>query len=76
MIEMFTIVKQHVKEHFAEKDDIYVLGCILLVVLATFNVMALWQINTLNKSINMLTKQINEAILTNIGSGESCVGAL
>lgn len=76
MLEMFTIVKQHVKEHFAEKDDFYVLGCILLVLLVTFNVMALWQINTLNKSINMLTKQISEEILTNMGGGESCVGAL
>mmetsp|Transcript_29711 Transcript_29711/g.45958 ORF Transcript_29711/g.45958 Transcript_29711/m.45958 type:complete len:633 (-) Transcript_29711:152-2050(-) len=72
VLELFTIVKQHVKEHFAEKDDSYVLGCFLILMLGMFNIMALRQISAMNRSIATLTKQINEAILTNMGSGENC----
>lgn len=72
VLELFTIVKQHVKEHFAEKDDSYVLGCFLILMLGMFNIMALQQISAMNRSIATLTKQINEAILTNMGSGENC----
>mmetsp|Transcript_12320 Transcript_12320/g.18297 ORF Transcript_12320/g.18297 Transcript_12320/m.18297 type:complete len:634 (-) Transcript_12320:100-2001(-) len=72
VLELFTIVKQHVKEHFAEKDDSYVLGCCLILMLGMFNIMALRQISAMNRSIATLTKQINEAILTNMGSGENC----
>ena len=73
VLELFTIVKQHVKQRFAEKDDSYILACFLILVLGMFNVMALWQINTMNKSINILAQHINEAILTNMGSDENCV---
>lgn len=73
VLELFTIVKQHVKEHFAEKDDSYVLGCFLIVLLGMFNIMALRQISKMNRSITLLTKQINEAISTNMGTGENCL---
>jgi len=72
-LELFTIVKLHVKEHFAEKDDSYVLGCLLILLLGMFNIMALRQISIMNRSITILTKQINEAISTNMGIGGNCL---
>ena len=73
IVEIFTIVRQHLKDHFAEKDDSYVLGCVLILLLGMFNIMAMWQIRAMNKSITLLTNQINEAILTNMGSSENCL---
>lgn len=75
VLELFTIVKQHVKDHFAEKDDSYVLCCLLILLLGMFNVMALRQISIMNRSITLLTKQINEAMSRNMGIGENCLMA-
>jgi hypothetical protein len=73
VLELFTIVKQHVKQHFAEKDDSYVLGCFVILMLVIFNIMTLRQIRLMSRSIDLLTNQINEAMLTKMGSGENCV---
>ena len=66
LLELFTIVKQH----FADKDDSYVLGCFVILLLGICNIMALRQISAMNRSITILTSQINDAILT---SGEICL---
>jgi len=69
VLELFTIVKQH----FAEKDDSYLLGCFVILLLAIFNIMALRRISEIKRSIVLLTNQINDVTLTKMRSIENCV---
>ena len=68
-----------VKDHFAEKDSNYVLGFFFVLVLLISNILALRRISMMNTSITELTthmeqlSQINEAILTKLDEGQSCI---
>ena len=75
MLDLLTIVK----DHFAGKDSNYVLGFFFVLVLLISNVLALRRISMMNTSITELTthveqlSQINDAILTKLNEGESCI---
>ncbi len=75
VLDLLTIVK----DHFAGKDSNYVFGFFFVLVLLVSNILALRRISMMNTSITELTtqmeqlSQINEAILTKLDEGQSCI---